>query len=208
MGYWQANDATVNTGNGSNGWPLFDPRMATAMVSQFYDQQPNTTGTNYPQTGGEQPISTLPTWTSLYVTVNNETWLPYVNTTVTEYNQTMSIRHGIVTTSFVWMGVQLNYTIFAHRTRPTLGIVRLEITPVNGDVNITITDMLDGAGSWRTTFNDSSANATMHQLITSVQPNGISNVITHASAFSDLLGYGCGSFHLGFHFSKRLGPTT
>lgn len=175
----------MNTGNGSNGWPLFDPRMATAMVAQFYDHQENTTGTNYAQIGGEQPISTLPTWTSLYVTVNNETWLPYVNTTVTEYNQTMSIRNGIVTTSFIWMGVQLNYTVFAHRTRPTLGIVRLEITPVDGDVNITITDMLDGAGSWRTTFNDSSVNATTHQLITSVQPNGISNVIKPKSEFAN-----------------------
>jgi len=103
--------------------------------------------------------------------------LPMVlNTSVTEYNQTMSIRTGIVTTSMVWNGVRLNYTVFAHRTRPTLGIVQLEITPLNGDVNVTITDMLDGAGSWRTTFNDSSVDATMHQLITSVQPNGISNV--------------------------------
>ena len=179
MGYWQASDATVNTGNGSNGWPLFDPRIATAMVAQFYDQQENTTGTNFVQTGGEQPISTLPVWTSLYVTINNETFLPMVlNTSVTEYNQTMSIRNGIVTTSMVWNGVRLNYTVFAHRTRPTLGIVQLEITPLNGDVNVTITDMLDGAGSWRTTFNDSSVNSTMHQLITSVQPDGISNVIT------------------------------
>jgi len=179
MGYWQASDATVNTGNGSNGWPLFDPRIATAMVAQFYDQQENTTGTNFAQTGGEQPISTLPVWTSLYVTINNETFLPMVlNTSVTEYNQTMSIRNGIVTTSMVWNGVRLNYTVFAHRTRPTLGIVQLEITPLNGDVNVTITDMLDGAGSWRTTFNDSSVNATIHQLITSVQPDGISNVIT------------------------------
>ena len=179
MGYWQASDATVNTGNGSNGWPLFDPRIATAMVAQFYDQQENTTGTNFAQTGGEQPISTLPVWTSLYVTINNETFLPMVlNTSVTEYNQTMSIRNGIVTTSMVWNGVRLNYTVFAHRTRPTLGIVQLEITPLNGDVNVTITDMLDGAGSWRTTFNDSSVNATLHQLITSVQPDGISNVIT------------------------------
>jgi trehalose/maltose hydrolase-like predicted phosphorylase len=179
MGYWQASDATVNTGNGSNGWPLFDPRIATAMVAQFYDQQENTTGTNFAQTGGEQPISTLPVWTSLYVTINNETFLPMVlNTSVTEYNQTMSIRNGIVTTSMVWNGVRLNYTVFAHRTRPTLGIVQLEITPLNGDVNVTLTDMLDGAGSWRTTFNDSSVNATLHQLITSVQPDGISNVIT------------------------------
>src|SRR5579862_2786109 len=179
MGYWEAKDATINTGNGSNGWPLFDTRFASAMVAQFYDWQENTTGTNFAQVGGEQPISTLPAWTSLYVTVNNQTFLPYVNASITEYSQNMSIRDGIVTTSMVWNGVRLNYTILAHRTRPTLGIVRLELSPISTAVNLTITDMLDGAGSWRTTFNDSSVNATSHQLITAVQPSGISNVYRH-----------------------------
>jgi len=182
MGYWQASDESVNTGNGSNGWPLFSPRIASAMVAQFYDQQENTTGTNFAQTGGEQPISTLPVWTSLYVTVNNQTWLPMVNTTVTEYSQNMSIRDGIVSTSLVWNGVRLNYTILAHRTRPTLGIVRLELTAVKGNVNVTITDMLDGAGSWRTTFNNSNGNPITHQLTTSVKPNGISNVFLSNSS--------------------------
>jgi len=176
MGYWQANPETVNTGNASNGWPLFTPRMASAMIAQFYDQQPNTTGTNFAQTGGEQPISTLPVWTSLYVTINGTTFLPNVNGGVSSYSQNLSIRHGIVSTSLVWNGVQLNYTILAHRTIPTLGIVRLELTPLNGSVMVTITDMLDGAGSWRTNFNDSASNPTTHQLLTSVKPDGISNV--------------------------------
>lgn len=38
--------------NGTNGWPLFDNRFTAAMVAGFYDQQPNTTGTNFRQTGG------------------------------------------------------------------------------------------------------------------------------------------------------------
>ena len=177
MGYWQASDETVNTGNGSNGWPLFDARMATAMIAQFYDQQENTTGTNFAQTGGEQPISTLPSWTSLYVTINNITFLPMVDPSgVTEYSQNMSIRNGIVMTSMVWNGVRLNYTVLAHRTRPTLGIVRLEIEPLDESVEVTITDMLDGAGSWRTTFNDSYVDSTVYQLVSTVKPNGISNV--------------------------------
>lgn len=181
MGYWQASDETVNTGNGSNGWPLFDPRMATAMVAQFYDQQDNTTGTNFAQTGGEQPISTLPVWTSLYVTINNVTFAPMVAGGVSEYSQNLSIRDGIVSTSMVWMGVRLNYTVLAHRVRPTLGIVRLELEPLNGDVEVVITDMLDGAGSLRTTFNDSFVDSTSHQLKTSVKPNGIPDVSTQYS---------------------------
>jgi trehalose/maltose hydrolase-like predicted phosphorylase len=180
MGYWEAN-AEINTGNTSNGWPLFDTRFASAMVAQFYDQQENTTGTNFAQTGGEQPISTLPAWTSLYVTVNNQTFLPYVNAPITEYTQNLSIRYGIVSTSMLWNGVRLNYTIIAHRTRATLGLVHLELAPVNGTVNVTITDMLDGAGSWRTTFNSSSVNATTQQLVTAVKPNGIANVCPYTT---------------------------
>jgi trehalose/maltose hydrolase-like predicted phosphorylase len=176
MGYWVASDEQINTGNGSNGWPLFSPRVATAMIAQFYDQQENTTGTNFAQTGGEQPISTLPVWTSLYVTVDNETFSPMVNTTVTEYSQNMSIKDGIVSTSMVWRGIKLNYTILAHQTRPTLGIVRLELESQGGDIQVVLTDLLDGAGSWRTTFNHSEGNSSRHQLITSVKPNGIANV--------------------------------
>lgn len=176
MGYWVASDETVDTGNGSNGWPLFSPRIATAMIAQFYDQQENTTGTNFEQTGGQQPISTLPVWTSIYVSINGETFTPMVDGGVTEYSQNMSIRDGIVSTSMVWNGVKLNYTILAHRTRPTLGLVRLEIESLLGNVEVVVTDMLDGAGSWRTTFFDSSVNSTSHQLVTSVKPNGISNV--------------------------------
>ena len=176
MGYWQASDETVNTGNGSNGWPLFDARSATAMLAQFYDQQDSTIGTNFAQTGGEQPISTLPVWTSLYVTIDNVTFAPMVDGGVSEYSQNLSIRDGIVMTSMVWQGVRLNYTVLAHRARPTLGIVRLEIQPVSGSVEVVITDMLDGAGSWRTTFNYSSSDSTTHQQMTSVKPNGISNV--------------------------------
>lgn len=176
MGYWQASDESVNTGNGSNGWPLFDPRFASAMIAQFYDQQPTTAGTNFAQTGGEQPISTLPAWTSLYVTINNVTFLPYVSDGVSEYSQNLSIRDGIVSTSMVWNGVKLNYTVLAHRTIPTLGIVRLEIEPVESAVDVVITDMLDGAGSWRTTFINSSGDVDINELITQVQPDGITNV--------------------------------
>jgi hypothetical protein len=75
MGYWQAPE-TVNTGSRSNGWPLFDSRIATAIVAQFYDQEDNTKSTKFAQIGGEQPISTLPVWTSLYVTIDNVTFAP------------------------------------------------------------------------------------------------------------------------------------
>ena len=39
--------APVGAADGTNGWPLFDPRFTAAMVAGFYDQQDNTTGTNF-----------------------------------------------------------------------------------------------------------------------------------------------------------------
>jgi len=177
MGFWIASDEAISTGYGKNGWPLKTPRIATAMVAQFYDQQEKTTGANFAQTGGEQPISTLPTWTSLYVTVDNQTYVPMVDAgEISEYSQNMSIRDGIVSTSLIWRGLRLNYTVLAHRMRPTLGIVRLEIESLVGSVEVIVTDMLDGAGSWRTTFNESFSSVSTRQLVTSVKPNGISNV--------------------------------
>jgi trehalose/maltose hydrolase-like predicted phosphorylase len=177
MGFWIASDEALSNGYGMNGWPLKTPRIATAMVAQFYDQQQNTTGTNFAQTGGEQPISTLPAWTSLYVTVDNQTYAPMVDAgDISEYSQSMSIRDGLVSTCLVWRGLRLNYTVLAHRTRPTLGILRLEIESLVGSVEVIITDMLDGAGSMRTTFNHSFASASTRQLVTSVKPAGISNV--------------------------------
>ena len=177
MRFWIASDEAISAGYGKNGWPLKTPRIATAIVAQFYDQQENTLGTNFAQTGGEQPISTLLAWISLYIIVDNHTYTPMVDAgEISEYSQNMSIRDGLVSTSLVWRGLRLNYTVLAHRTRPTLGIVRLEIESLIGSIEMIVTDMLDDAGSWRTTFNDSFSSASILQLISSVKPNGISNV--------------------------------
>jgi len=36
-----------DTSEGTNGWPLFDPRFTAAMIAGFYDSQPETIGTNF-----------------------------------------------------------------------------------------------------------------------------------------------------------------
>lgn len=135
--------------NGTNGWPLFDKRFTAAMVAGFYDQQPNTTGTNFAQTGGEQPISTIPTWSSLYLTVDGTTLQPGVESQeIADFSQSMSIQDGVVQTSYTWTpsqgssSVNVTYTVIAHRTRPNLGIVRLDVQGLqSGDVSLT--DLLD-----------------------------------------------------------------
>jgi trehalose/maltose hydrolase-like predicted phosphorylase len=46
-GFKEFTAINVTAMDGTSGWPLFDPRFTAAMVAGFYDQQPNTTGTNF-----------------------------------------------------------------------------------------------------------------------------------------------------------------
>lgn len=127
----------------------FDPRFTASMVAGFYDHQANTSGTNFAQIGGEQPISTLPTWSSLYFTINGATYQVGTNVSqITNWNQTLSIQTGVVSTAFTWTpaantSLLLNYTLFAHRARPNLGVVRLSVEGVPEGTNVTVTDVLD-----------------------------------------------------------------
>lgn len=47
FGYRELPAINVTAMDGTSGWPLFDPRFTSAMVAGFYDQQDNTTGTNF-----------------------------------------------------------------------------------------------------------------------------------------------------------------
>lgn len=47
MGYKEFTLINASAMDGTNGWPLFDARFTAAMVAGFYDQQENTTGTNF-----------------------------------------------------------------------------------------------------------------------------------------------------------------
>ncbi|KAF7971069.1 hypothetical protein HWV62_22127 [Athelia sp. TMB] len=187
FGYKQFAPLNASADDGTSGWPLFDARFGAAMVAGFYAQTPATSGTNFAQTGGQQPISTLPTWSALYLSVNGSTYAVGADAGgIADYAQSMSIQNGVVSTSLAWTpangseAIALNYTLLAHRTRPTLGLVRLDFTLPPGAAlsDVTLTDVLDGAGSWRTTPANSSA-STKNTIATAVRPAGISNVTAH-----------------------------
>jgi trehalose/maltose hydrolase-like predicted phosphorylase len=188
FGYSEITPINATAEDGTNGWPLFDTRFTAALVAGFYDQQPNTTGTNFAQTGGEQPISTLPTWSSLYFSVGGATYAPGVpSDQVTNWTQSLSIQNGLVETSLNWTpstatnsSYFLRYTLFAHRTLPNVGVVRLDVDGLTEGTPISVTDVLDGAGSWRTTFVDSGVHK--DTIWTAVQPNGISNVTAYTTS--------------------------
>ncbi|GAA5927993.1 alpha,alpha-trehalase ATH1 [Sporobolomyces koalae] len=195
MGYRQVEPVLLDgdKSQGTNGWPLFDPRFTAAMVAGFYDSQPTTIGTNFPQTGGEQPISTLPTWSSLYLTVNNQTYdISTSDSAISNWTQSLSIQDGVVQTSLEWTpqgtnhSINLKYTLFAHRVLPNLGVVRLDVSGIANDSVVAVTDVLDGVGAWRTDFVDSGINGT-NTIFTAVRPQGISNVTAYEVSVLDFL---------------------
>lgn len=172
----------------ANGWPLFDYRFTGSYIAGFWDLQPNTTKTNFPELlkrGGESVISTVPVWTSLLVrdVKSNSSFAPLTGSRndVKDYMQSLSLKNGIVHTNLTWEAhdttYSFNYTIFAHRTRPSLGVVRLDIV-ADSDSDIEVSDILDGAGSMRTTFLDKDM-ASEPAIWTSVKPNGIRNVTAY-----------------------------
>lgn len=108
-------------------------------------------------TAGAETISLLPTWSTLYITINNATFGPQVpDDQISNWTQTMSITDGIVTTAIAWSPagdnstVQLNYTVYAHRSRPNLGVVRLDVSGLSEGLDVSFTDVLDGIGALRT----------------------------------------------------------
>ncbi|BGP23663.1 alpha,alpha-trehalase ath1 [Rhodotorula toruloides] len=193
FGYRQVVPINASAHDGTQGWPLFTPRQTAAIVAGFYDQQNETAGTNFAQTGGEQPISTLPTFDSLYLTINNETYSTLTpDSQIANWSQSMSINDGIVRTMLDWTpegmnkSVSLEYTVLAHRVWPNVAAVRLSVQGLTQDMQVAFTDVLDGVGAWRT--DPVSAGPVpnyTHIIHSAVRPNGISNVTAYEVSLTD-----------------------
>ncbi|GAA5820821.1 hypothetical protein JCM3770_000353 [Rhodotorula araucariae] len=198
FGYMEVKPNNLTGRDGTQGWPLFTPRQAAAMVAGFYDQQNETAGTNFGQEGGQQPISTLPTWSSLYFTVNNQTYSTATpDAQISNWTQSMSIQDGVVRTSLDWTpegateAIHLTYTILAHRVEPNIGAVRLTVEGLNENMQVAFTDVFDGAGAWRTDFVSSGpVPNTTNTLHTAVRPVGISNVTAYEVSIVDIWPHG------------------
>ncbi|CDK28639.1 unnamed protein product [Kuraishia capsulata CBS 1993] len=171
-------DQAANTSSAllDNGWPLFDKRYAGSFAAGFYDLQPNTTGTNFPELeklGYESVISSIPEWTTLLLQLNytdsdgafhSATLDPQLtNTTkvgsISDYYQELSFNKGTVTTGFFWEKlVYVTITVFAHRFLPTLGVVNIALEFNNStevsNVTLSATDILDFSTSQRTWLED------------------------------------------------------
>lgn len=191
IGFYSIPPVNETGRDGTNGWPLFDKRVTASTIAGFYNYQNSTLGTNFPQVNGQETLALIPAWNSLWLTVNNATYSVGVDpSTVSEYEQTLSTRDGIVSTAFTWTPVasentsyRLNYTAIAHRQRPTLGLVRLVASNLPAGAQVTVTDAIDGAGAIRTA-NESSGFLDDALIWSSVSPfNVTDNVAWLYSAF-------------------------
>ncbi|KAF8473190.1 glycosyl hydrolase family 65 central catalytic domain-containing protein [Kalaharituber pfeilii] len=197
MGFWIERNLT-GSWQPVNGWPLDNPRQTVSTISGFWDSQHNTTRTNFPDLlneGGESVISGIPAWSSLLVTTpDGDTYGPGVdNATVSNFRQSLSLRNGIVETSFTWTpsksspSCNMTYTVVAHRSRINLGIVRLDVS-CNKATTLRVTDVLDGQGAQRTTFGDKGYVNDGATIWTSVKPLGISNVTAYEFSTVEISG--------------------
>lgn len=137
----------------SNGWPLFNPRYAGAFVAGFFDLQPSTNGTNFPwllQYGGESVVAAVPQWTTLMLAANGSHLDPQHPSGVSSYLQNLSMADGTVRTAYEWRALNVHYDVWAHRTEPSLGIVRVSVTSgADSPVQLQVVDLLDFATAQR-----------------------------------------------------------
>ena len=189
VGYQEFLPLSDDPEQNGQGWPIFGPRRTATMVAGFYNVQNSTLGTNFPQTeGGEQVVSLLPSWPSLYLTVRGAddreaTFAPGVpDAEVDNFAQTLSIRNGVVTTRLTWKPdgmdpVNITYTVLAHRTRRNVGMMRLQVDGLASGASAVVTDVLDGQGAQRTQAHHAGqARTQKHMIFSTVQPNWVNNV--------------------------------
>lgn len=109
---------------------------------------------------------------------------------IKSYSQSFSLRNGVVQTTVSWSPfdssntspkslIKLQYTILAHRSRPNLGLVRLDVSGLEKGQQVVITDALDGAGAQRVEGEQAGKldeKELPNAIYSSVRPWGISNV--------------------------------
>ena len=166
-----------------------EPRATFGTIAGFYDLQNRTNRIIWPpnlERGGESVISGIPDWTGLIITTETgESYLPGVDASnIREYVQSMSLRNGVVQTNTSWVPTrsdalfQINYTVLAHQREINLGLVSLDLM-ASKDVDITITDVLDGAGATRSTFRNKASEPESDLIWTSISPNGQDSVLAY-----------------------------
>ncbi|KAK9238471.1 glycosyl hydrolase family 65, N-terminal domain-containing protein [Lipomyces kononenkoae] len=163
-------------------------RQVLDVAGTFHRQtSSNVSVRNFPELlkrGGESVISTVPVWSTLLMSAYGDTFNVNCRAeNVRGYAQSLSLKDGVVRTELEWhpngnesQAIWLAYEVSAHRAIPPLAMVKLDVV-ARQDTKITLSDILDGAGSLRTIFlekNYSSSDGT--GMWTGVRPYGLRNV--------------------------------
>ena len=170
-----------------NGWPLFGRRQTFATISGFWDSQPTTNGSNFPwlyQYGGESVISGVPHWAGLTVATGDSILNASVEASqISNFSSTVNFKTGVMSWNYTWTPVNgssllVEYTMLVHKLYVNQAAVQLKLTAAS-DLNVTVTDVLDGDCAVRTDFVDKGFDNSSNTIWTAVRPNGISDVAAY-----------------------------
>lgn len=180
-------DSPVN-GDVISGWPLFNRRQTFATISGFFDSQPTTNGSNFPwlyQYGGESVISGVPHWAGLTVDAGNGQVLnaSVDASQISNFSSVMDFKGGVLYWNYTWTPagsspIAIAYTMLVHKLLVNQAAVQLTLT-ASEDVNVTVTDVLEGDCAVRTDFADKGSEAASNIIWTAVRPTGIDNVTAY-----------------------------
>ncbi|WP_069161514.1 discoidin domain-containing protein [Nocardia altamirensis] len=147
MGYAETGEPT--------GWPLYTPRYDGAFVAGLYGHAPGVAD-------DREVAAAIPNWSTLTVGVGDDTYgVGTPADRITDFRQTRYLRCGLVRTALTWTSrdgkvTDLVYDVIADRTEQHVGAVHLTVVP-RWSGELTVTDLLDGAGARRLTRTDSAA---------------------------------------------------
>lgn len=132
-----------------SGWPLYTPRYDGAFVAGLYGHTPGLAD-------DREVAAAIPNWSALSVGVGADTYS--ANTPadrITNFKQTQYLRCGLVRTELTWTSrdgkaTDLVYDVVTDRVDQHVGAVHLTLVP-HWSGELTVTDLLDGAGARRMT---------------------------------------------------------
>ncbi|WP_051182769.1 discoidin domain-containing protein [Nocardia vinacea] len=138
-----------------SGWPLYTPRYDGAFVAGLYGHSPTVAA-------DREVAAAIPNWSGLTVGVGGEKYSGATpSAQITNFGQTVHQRCGLVRTSLTWTtrdgeATDLVYEVLTDRVDQHVGAVRLTMVP-HWSGQVTVTDVLDGAGARRMTQIDGGA---------------------------------------------------
>ncbi|XBW37840.1 hypothetical protein QEN19_003416 [Hanseniaspora menglaensis] len=131
----------------NNSWPLHNRRYTGAYIADFFCLLPELPATNFPEIdkdGWSSVISAIPYWNDWSIEFVDEDGIshkldasdPNIDpSSITEYTQILSMKTGIVTTSFVWLGkIKITTEVIANKKVYSIGSVVMDISYV-GELN-------------------------------------------------------------------------